>query len=545
MKYFFLIVFTVIGSTTLSQTLSDARNYFDNYEYTRAAEILQDQYNTDGLEENDLKRLVYSYYVSGNYIACQPLADTLIAQTEKIDPMFYLISGDANRGIGNYSRAIKSYEKYKSKNGEESVDIKIESCRSIVNWDDQAHVSYDELESNGKMADLSGGLYNGQIIHFKEIGFDKMQDQLGVVKQDNSSFAELLLTQPALYIDNEFINIFMKDSSMASVSSIAFMPNSNKALMTIAYPLSKSALERAPNLYWANLSEENFFSNVEPFEYSGLKDTSSTAHATIHPSGEVIIFTKSSQRTHGADLYKTTLVNGVWTEPVPTESINSDGDEMFPLFQGDSVLSFSSDGRIGYGGLDIYKVNFPFDSPEVEHYKSPINSFKDDFSLTYVTPDSAVFVSNRNNGTGDDDLYHITFRRPGETETPADTFDVNEFISQWKTKNVYFDFDKFTLKNSLSEKNIDALNQFLKECPDCFISLKGFTDSRGSDAYNLKLSKKRAEEVKSMLVKSGFEASTIEVTAKGEKEQPYDCGNDCSEEQHKLNRVVEIGVKQR
>tara|TARA_B100000508_G_scaffold137355_1_gene131531 strand:- start:27560 stop:29188 length:1629 start_codon:yes stop_codon:yes gene_type:complete len=539
MKHLFTALTLLIGFTSLSQTLSDARKLFNNYEYEQAATIFQEEYDANGLEEEDLKHLVYSHYVNGNFEACQPVCEELINNAKKIEPMFYLISGDANRGVGNYSKAVKAYEIYKENDGEENVDIKIASCREIVNWDDEEFVAFNEFNSNGKMADLSGGIYNGELIRFKEIGYDKMQEMMGVVGDDNSSFAELLLTQPSILINGKYRNIFMQDSSMASVSSIAFLPESTKALLTISYPLSKDPLERAPNLYWAELTSSNSFENVTPFEFSGIKDTSSTAHATISPNGDQIIFTKAGSRTKGSDLYTTSLKNGVWMEPKPLKSLNSEGHEMFPMYQGDSMLTFSSSGRIGYGGLDIYKVKLPIEDSEIDHFKAPINSLKDDFNLTYVKKDSAIFVSNRADGTGDDDLYYITFERE---EIIEDTFNTNEFIANWKTKNVYFDFDKFELNKSLSNKNIESINELFENCESCKIRLTAYTDSRGSSSYNLKLSQKRANSVKSMLIKEGFTDQNIVTEAKGETDQPYDCGEDCSDEQHKLNRVVEIDV---
>ncbi len=540
MKYIFTALIALTGTFSFSQSLNEARNYFDNFEYERAAEIFQNEHNNSKLELEDLKRLVYSHYVTGDFVSCQIVADELIEKDTKIEPLFLLISGDANRGIGNYSKAISSYEKYQSSEGsEEDVTMKIRSCREITNWDDEDYISFSELDSNGKMADISGGIYNGNVIHFEEIGFDKMQSMLGVVRENSESFAELLLTQPSIVFENDYVNIFMKDSSMASVSSIAFLPNSNTAILTISYPLSTDPLVRAPNLYWAELTENKYFESVEPFEYSGLKDTSSTAHATINSSGDKMIFTKANDRTKGSDLYISTKVNGEWNQPKELEALNTNGDEMFPLFQNDTILSFSSNGRVGYGGLDIYYSQFPIESAKIEHYKAPINSFKDDFNLTFMDSDSAVFVSNRDAGTGDDDLYYIVYK---SEEPEVDTFNVNDFISTWKTKNVYFDFDQFKLSKSLSSKNITALNTFFEKCSECQIELTGFTDSRGSDQYNLKLSEKRAEEVKRMLIKAGFSKENIRVIAKGETNQPFDCGGNCSLEQHKLNRVVEINI---
>lgn len=544
MRYFLVFIFVLGSLLVYSQTLSIARKNFNNFEYGLAAQLFQDVYDKQGLEPEDLKRIVYSYYVTGDFVKCQPLIDILLTQG-KVEPKFYLISGEVNCGIGNYSKAIKSYETYQAMNGDEDVSIKIQSCKEIPNWGDEAHVSFGPLPSNNEMADLSGEMFNGGVIRFSEIGYNKMKKLLGVIKDDNDSMAQLFLAQPKILNQNkEYVNVFMKDSSLASISSIAFLPKTHKALLTIAYPLSPSPLKKAQNLYWATLDSDFHFQDVYPFEYSGLSDSSSTAHATINSAGNIIIFIKSGKNTHGADLYLCEKKEGKWGLPKPIDAINTNGDEMFPMFNGDSVLSFSSDGRVGYGGLDIYSVHFPIqDQVKFKHLKSPINSIEDDFNLTYVTKDSAIFVSNRHGGKGDDDLYYITFKK--DIIIPVDTFYVDAYIAQWKTRNVYFNFDEFMLEKSLSQKDINDLKIFLSKCPSCVIHLTGYTDSRGSEKYNLKLSERRTLEVQNKLIKEGFEIKNIEVTAKGENNQPYDCGKDCSEEEHKLNRVVQIDIQKR
>jgi outer membrane protein OmpA-like peptidoglycan-associated protein len=542
MKKIIFILFALISVQTYSQSLNQARSYFDNYEYENAAMLLQQVYDKQGLEKKDLKRIVYAYYVTGDFIKCKPFLDQLESEKE-IEPLFYLISGDVNRGTENYSKAISSYEEYQKRKGEENVSLKIQSCREIVNWDEETHVSFAALPKNGKMANLVGGVYKRSVIQFNEVGFDKMQDMLGILKRENSSVAELFLSQPSIKIDTEYKKLLMKDSSFASITSMTFLPNSSTALMTIAYPISGDAMKKAPNLYWATITEDYLIQDVEPFKYSGFRDTSSTAHATINDSGNTIIFTKAGQKTKGADLYITELKEENWSTPVALSMLNTSGDEMFPLFSGDTLLTFSSDGRVGYGGLDIYSVPFPIKAEAMRHYKSPINSLQDDFNYTIENEDSVLFASNRFGGKGDDDIYYITFNKKETIET-IDEFDTDGFIANWKIKNVYFDFDKFNLKTTLSDQNIQDLKEFISECPSCVITLTGYTDSRGYESYNLNLSKKRAEEVKSILITKGFDTNNIKVIAKGETEQPYSCGANCSEEQHKLNRVVEINVAQ-
>jgi len=78
--------------------------------------------------------------------------------------------------------------------------------------------------------------------------------------------------------------------------------------------------------------------------------------------------------------------------------------------------------------------------------------------------------------------------------------------------DVNFDFDKATLKPSADEKIDKAVAHVIKMSGDQF-ELKGYTDSIGSDAYNLKLSQRRAEAVRNAMIKKGAPADRI--TAKG------------------------------
>ena len=74
----------------------------------------------------------------------------------------------------------------------------------------------------------------------------------------------------------------------------------------------------------------------------------------------------------------------------------------------------------------------------------------------------------------------------------------------------------------------------------------GGTDTRGSDAYNQKLSEKRADNVKSYLIKNGAEASKLEAIGKGEKDLKYsecDPATKCPEWKNRANRRVYFEAK--
>jgi OOP family OmpA-OmpF porin len=104
--------------------------------------------------------------------------------------------------------------------------------------------------------------------------------------------------------------------------------------------------------------------------------------------------------------------------------------------------------------------------------------------------------------------------------------------------DAFFDFDKATLKPEAKEK-LDDLVEKTKQINLEVIIAVGHTDSVGKDAYNQKLSVRRAESIKTYLVSKGMEANRVYTEGKGEK-QPV-ASNKTAEGRAK-NRRVEIEV---
>lgn len=88
--------------------------------------------------------------------------------------------------------------------------------------------------------------------------------------------------------------------------------------------------------------------------------------------------------------------------------INSKGDELFPSLFADTILYFASNGRPGYGGLDIYRVNLKNGTAQIEHLPLPINSSADDFAMQFESnKENGYFSSRRADGKGGDDIYYF------------------------------------------------------------------------------------------------------------------------------------------
>ena len=104
--------------------------------------------------------------------------------------------------------------------------------------------------------------------------------------------------------------------------------------------------------------------------------------------------------------------------------------------------------------------------------------------------------------------------------------------------DAFFDFDKATLKPEGKAK-LDELASKIKDFTLEVVIAVGHTDSVGSDAYNQKLSLRRAESVKAYLVSKGIEANRVYTEGKGKKQPLAD--NKTADGRAK-NRRVEIEV---
>lgn len=101
-----------------------------------------------------------------------------------------------------------------------------------------------------------------------------------------------------------------------------------------------------------------------------------------------------------------------------------------------------------------------------------------------------------------------------------------------------FDFDKSVVKPDAKGK-LDELASKVKGVNLEVVIAIGHTDSIGSDAYNQKLSVRRAEAVKAYLVSKGIEPNRIYTEGKGEK-QPV--ASNKTKEGRAKNRRVEVEV---
>ena len=106
---------------------------------------------------------------------------------------------------------------------------------------------------------------------------------------------------------------------------------------------------------------------------------------------------------------------------------------------------------------------------------------------------------------------------------------------------IYFDYDKSNI-TAKAAFELDNLVQVMTKYPNMVIYATSHTDIRASDRYNDALSNRRAKTTVQYIISKGIDATRISGAGKGERELAIDCGDNCSEDQHQLNRRSQFRI---
>ncbi|HXC05788.1 MAG TPA: OmpA family protein [Bacteroidia bacterium] len=322
----------------------------------------------------------------------------------------------------------------------------------------------------------------------------------------------------------------------------------------------------------------------------------------IHPDGKTMYFSSQGHRTMGGyDLFKSTLVNGKWTEPVNMGyPVNGPDDDVFFVISGSGRHGYyASKKSDGCGEKDIYKITFlgpekPFAlnsednllasvaapiksrvvAPPVEIKTAALTILKGvitdaltgkPLEATIELVDNqrneviASFKSNSVSGKylvtlpggknygiavkAENYLFHSeNFDIPASAAFQEVNKDIalNNLAVGTKIvlRNIFFDFDKSTLRPE-STNELERLTKLLQDVPTLKIEISGHTDNKGSADYNQKLSESRAKAVVDYLTGKGITADRLQYKGYG-LTQPM-APND-TDEGRQLNRRTEFKV---
>ena len=277
------------------------------------------------------------------------------------------------------------------------------------------------------------------------------------------------------------------------------------------------------------------------------------------------------------DIYMSKLLPEGATEPLHLgDNINSEKDDFAFIISKDKREGyFSSNRNKGKGDDDIYyfKENIaPYcdQTLKIIVKNGKTNEVIPNAEIKIFTDDSTIIEGERTNEEGFyvykaecEKEYSVEaskrffvplgrsittskengFENVIELILMPDEFIVVREKTMININTIYFDYDKFNIRPDAA-KELDKVVEIMQKYPELIVESGSHTDSRGPDAYNLRLSDKRANSTVEYIISRGISANRISGKGYGEKELTNKCSNGvrCSEDEHQLNRRTEFVI---
>ena len=154
-------------------------------------------------------------------------------------------------------------------------------------------------------------------------------------------------------------------------------------------------------LYKATKEGDNW-GNSKPLPFNNKEYD--VRNPSISKDGKTLYFSSNMPGgLGGEDIWKVSVNGDEYGTPENLgQKVNTEANESFPYITDDNILFFSSNGKTGFGGLDVFKMDLN-KGTEAINVGEPVNTSKDDFAFTYnITKKVGFFSSNRG---GNDDIF--------------------------------------------------------------------------------------------------------------------------------------------
>ena len=431
---FFLILIFATSPEVTAQKRKSERAYasFTAGEYFDAIDLFKDAYSktkkSDKSQRTELVFMIAECYRLTNDPKNAETWYKLAVKSSYSKPEAQFWLAESLKKNGKYQHAIDEFKKYKQiAPSDARADQEIRSCELAEDWlqNPEAYKVEEMKDINSKESDFSAAYGRDD---FTLIYFTSSRDGVagkkthGATGQNFTDIFESRIDKKSKWstpVPVEMINSEFEDGTPSFSSDY-----------TEIYFTRCEAGKREKKGCVIMYSKRNGDKWSEPKNLGILPDSLVAAHPSISKDGLTLYFVSDIAGGFGKkDIWKVTRVrpDDTWSKPVNLgPDINTPGDELFPYSREDGTLYFSSDGHIGLGGLDIFKaVPQPDGSWLVLNMKPPINSFADDFGITFEDGNEKGIFSSTRKGRGNDDLYAFEF--------PPLKFNVTGLVKDEKT----------------------------------------------------------------------------------------------------------------
>ena len=253
----------------------------------------------------------------------------------------------------------------------------------------------------------------------------------------------------------------------------------------------KSARDKEVKLKIYKATKQNdSWGSIEELPFNG--DQYSTAHPALSPDNDKLYFSSDMPGSYGkSDIWFVYIFeNGEYSQPINLgPNVNTEFRESFPFLDKENNLYYSSDGKLGLGGFDVFssKLNNRGYPQSSINLGMPVNSAFDDFGYVYNQMKNFGYISsNRDglNGSSSDQVYRIVKNNTNYSNNGLEE-NICEFILEGKV------YDTFTRELLIGAK-VQLLNSNKNIISNYTVDENGNykigEDVNCSDSYYLRVS---------------------------------------------------------
>ncbi|WEK18271.1 MAG: OmpA family protein [Candidatus Pedobacter colombiensis] len=428
-----IIVITLFISQTqvrAQYVLLEANKQFELYNFKKAIDLYEQAYQKKPTL-HAAERLAQAYGYQSNYKQAESWYAIAVGMPST--PIENVLQyAKALQQNSKYAEAKEQYKKYIQLN--KTVDAKQQnlwmlSCDSARYWLENPSriVITNERTLNTPQSDWGATVY-GQSIVFSSDRRSTLNDKASVnkpfLKFDHGKKPDRFIYG---WTGNHYLKLYRKNQDSIfsfdlnvntnyHVGPASFTKDGNEVFFTLTripkkpkYVKGKLATVNI-EIYSSKKDAQGKWTNPVPFKYNKV-DEYSVGDPFITEDGKQLYFVSNMPNgLGGTDIYVSERNdNGDWRLPRNLKEINTKGNERTPILDGDNNFYFSTDGRIGMGGLDIFKTQLlGGNTTEPKNLGYPTNSPQDDFAYLKTSELTGYFSSNRADGYGSDDIYSFT-----------------------------------------------------------------------------------------------------------------------------------------
>jgi len=395
-----------------------AKSKYESYEFSPAIDRYLKLARSGKGNKEVFENLAIAYYNNSQYDLATVWFNKLISLYPKnIDAELYFKASVAFKSIEAYDASDQFYRKYLELNKQLVLHNYLEPNSNYIDTILSKTGKYNLFKTNINSQNSDFGLnFYGE----NEVVFASSLDATGSQKfrWSNEPFLDLFTAQ----IDS-LGNLSQREQLKGNVNtkyheSTATISMDGNTMYFTRNNFFKGRLKSSKDkqvklkIYKATKKQDSWV-NIKELPFNG--NQYSTAHPTLSPDGKKLYFSSDMPGTFGmSDIWFVYIFeNDTYSQPINLgPNVNTEFRESFPFIDSENNFYFSSDGKLGLGGFDIFesKLNvrgFPY---ETSNIGKPVNSPFDDFSYVYNNKRNFGFISsNRNglNGSSSDEVYKI------------------------------------------------------------------------------------------------------------------------------------------